>query len=241
LVANAGATLRNDRTSRSAIAPSGHVDRLYGELRSMAIGFSIKPDERINESVLAERLNASRTPLREALNRLVAEDLLVYHQGKGFFCRPLQPKAIFDLYETRLAIERETVRLACHRAETAAAVALRESLEPLRPGTAQHAAKDLVAFDEAFHDEIARLSQNDELCRVLQSINARIRFVRWIDMENRRHVTFGEHVMIADALVERDAEQACKVMSEHLHRRAEEIVAVVREGYSRIYLPQNVG
>ena len=206
----------------------------------MAIGFSIKPDERINESVLAERLNASRTPLREALNRLVAEDLLVYQQGKGFFCRPLHPKTILDLYETRLAVERETVRLACQRGDKGEAVALRQSLEPLRPGTADHATKDLVAFDEVFHEGIARLSRNDELCRVLASINARIRFVRWIDMENRRHVTFGEHVMIADALVARDAARADRVMSEHLDRRAEEIVAVVREGYSRIYLPQGL-
>jgi len=104
----------------------------------MAVSFDLKPDERINESELAERLGASRTPLREALNRLVAEGLLVYRSRKGFFCRPLQPKLIFDLYEARLAVEKEAVRLACERATADDVAALRTSLESVRPGKARH-------------------------------------------------------------------------------------------------------
>lgn len=220
------------------LSSAGHVDRLYQELKSMAISFAFKPDERVNESVLAARLEASRTPLREALNRLVAEGLLVYQPRKGFFCRSLQPKLIFDLYEARLAIERETVRLACLRAAAGDVVALRDSLAPLRPGKARHEVKDLVDFDERFHIAIARLSQNAELARVLESINARIRFVRWIDMEDRRLVTFGEHLALADAILERDEAKANGLISNHLDRRAEQIAACVREGSSRIYLPQ---
>ena len=209
----------------------------------MAVGFVFKPNERVNESLLAKQLDASRTPLREALNRLVAEGLLVYQKGNGFFCRSLQPKSIHDLYEVRLAIEKETVRLACLRAPAAEAKALRASLEPLRPNENQHAekqyaVKDLVTFDEAFHLEIARLSQNDELTRMLESINARIRFVRWIDMEDRRKVTFGEHIEIADGIIARDQEKAGAMISRHLDRRAEQIAAIVREGYSRIYISQ---
>ena len=83
----------------------GHVDRLYNALRSMSIGFELKPDERINESELAEALGTSRTPLREALNRLVAEGYLAFRPGHGFFCRGLSPSEVFDLYDARVAIE----------------------------------------------------------------------------------------------------------------------------------------
>jgi len=204
----------------------------------MAVGFELKPDQRINESELSERLGASRTPLREALNRLVAEGLLVYRPRKGFFCRPLQPDLIFDLYEARLAVEKETVRLACARASAKDVEQLRASLEGVRPGKARHEVKDLVDFDETFHLGLAQLSGNMELGRMLESIQARIRFVRWIDMENRRQVTFGEHLAIVDAILERNVGKVTALITSHVERRAEQIATVVREGYSRIYIPQ---
>lgn len=220
------------------LAPEGNVSRLYEKLKSMAIAFEFKPDERVNESQLAISLGASRTPLREALNRLVAEYLLVYQPGKGFFCRSLQPKLIFDLYEARIAVESETVRLACERADIAEAEALRATLETVRPGKEQHEVKNLVDFDETFHFGIARLSGNEELGRMLDSIHAKIRFIRWIDMEDRRQITFGEHMAIIDAILERDAAKAQTLITGHVERRAEQISQVVREGYSRIYIPQ---
>jgi DNA-binding GntR family transcriptional regulator len=223
-----------------ASVPAGYVDRLYQELKAMAVSFDLKPDERINESELAERLGASRTPLREALNRLVAEGLLVYRSRKGFFCRPLQPKLIFDLYEARLAVEKEAVRLACERSTADDVAALRASLESVRPGKARHEVKDLVDFDERFHLGLAQLSGNGELQRMLESIHARIRFVRWIDMEDRRQVTFGEHMAIVDAIAEKDAAKAQALIARHVERRVEQITSVVREGYSRIYIPQKM-
>ncbi len=72
------------------------VERVYKEVRQMAIDFSFKPGQRINESVLATELNASRTPLREALNRLTAQGYLSYSAGAGFYCRalPIKPEIV---------------------------------------------------------------------------------------------------------------------------------------------------
>jgi DNA-binding GntR family transcriptional regulator len=216
----------------------GTVDQLYQRLKAMAVSFELKPDERLNESELATILKASRTPIREALNRLVAEGFLTFQPRKGFFCRPLQPKTIFDLYETRLAVERTTVSLACERGNIDDIAALQASLESVRPGKAQHNVEDLVQFDEAFHLGIAQLTGNDELIRILRSIQERIRFVRWIDMENRRQTTFGEHMEIIEAIGKRSRKKALALIEGHVERRAEQITAVVREGYSRIYIPR---
>ena len=62
-----------------------NVDSIYQTVRAMAAAFEFKPEERINESDLSKRLGISRTPLREALNRLVAEGLLTVQEGRGFF------------------------------------------------------------------------------------------------------------------------------------------------------------
>ena len=93
----------------------------------------------------------------------------------------------------------------------------------------------LVAFDEQFHEAVVRLSGNAEMLRTLQHINARIRFVRWIDMRGRRHSTQSEHPAILRAIGVREAAEGCGLMETHVRRRMERIVEAVREGYARIY------
>ena len=82
---------------------ASNVDSIYQTVRAMAAAFEFKPEERINESDLSKRLGISRTPLREALNRLVAEGLLTVQEGRGFFCRSLVPEQIVHIYELRQA------------------------------------------------------------------------------------------------------------------------------------------
>ena len=77
--------------------PSGRVESVYQTLREMAVDFRLKPGERINEVALARALGASRTPLREALNRLVSEGFLTFEPGRGFFCRKLMVKDVYEL------------------------------------------------------------------------------------------------------------------------------------------------
>ena len=69
------------------------VEDIYGRLKAMVVGFGIRPGERLNEVALSRELGASRTPLREALNRLMAERLVEFRPGAGFFCRALEPQA----------------------------------------------------------------------------------------------------------------------------------------------------
>ena len=92
------------------------AESLYLAVKDMAILFKFKPGERINEVDLARRLGASRTPLREALNRLVAEGFLVFRQDRGFFCRELKPREMLELYQFRAVLEAAAVRLACEQA-----------------------------------------------------------------------------------------------------------------------------
>ena len=68
-----------------AIKLPSRAESLYLAVKEMAIQFQFKPGERINEVELAGSLGASRTPLREALNRLVAEEFLVLSRGVEFF------------------------------------------------------------------------------------------------------------------------------------------------------------
>lgn len=214
----------------------GRVEALYAQLKEMAVNFRIRPGERLNEVMLARELDASRTPLREALNRLVAEQLIDFQPGKGFFCRELDARSIFELYEIRAVLEETAVSLLCERASDADISALFENEYQDGLLYAGRTIREASAADEAFHLAIARLSGNRELCRQLALINERIRFIRWIDMAAAVTRTKGEHSRIMDAILRRDAQAAVPLMRGHIVKRMDQIVASVREGYSNIYV-----
>lgn len=214
----------------------GRVNAIYARLKEQVVTFRIRPGARINEGALAAELEVSRTPLREALNRLVAERLIEFRAGQGFFCRPLDPQTIFDLYEMRAAIEIAAARRACDRGGGAEIAALRERLHTDGLSTAGLTIREATDRDEAFHVGIARLSGNAEFVAHLDRINERIRFIRWVDMAARVRTTKGEHLAIMEAIEARDADRAAAVVETHVIRRMDEVVAAVREGFSNIYV-----
>ncbi len=214
----------------------GRVENLYAQLKSMAIDFRIRPGERINEGALSRELSTSRTPLREALNRLVAEQLIEFRPGKGFFCRELKPDAIFDLYELRKILETEAVRLACKRGSDGEIQNVSRELHEFGLDSAGKTIREVTELDEHFHMSIARLSGNSELVRHLQQINERIRFIRWIDMGSRVTKTKSEHKNIIAAIQERDSSEAVTQIRTHINMRMDQVVSAVREGVSSIYV-----
>jgi len=223
-----------------------NVDRLAEKTREMAINFELKPGARVNETTLSKELGASRTPLREALNRLVAEGFLTFQTGKGFFCRALDPRRIMDLYEARVAIEVEAARLACTRATDSELAQFKAYLDATEPAylTSSDVARAL-ATDEEFHLAIARLSHNDELLRMLGNLNGRIRYVRSVnlktihatDRSERSQTRLSAHRRISVAIIARDPDAAGAEMRRHIERRWEEATEAVRIAYAQIYVP----
>ena len=214
------------------------VDKVYDQVRAMATRFEFKPDERVNEGALAAMLGTSRTPLREALNRLVAEGFLTFQNGRGFFCRSLAPDQILALYEARQAIECEALRLAVSRASDDEIAEVRRFLEETEAAySGSSSAEALVELDEDFHLRLVRMARNPELERILANVSARIRYVRWIDMSERRGITPAAHVRIVEALTARDEERAVDELRNHIGKRSEEATQAVRTAFSQLYVP----
>ena len=217
---------------------SSSVDKIYDRVRQMAINFEFMPGERINESKLSKTLGASRTPLREALNRLVAEGFLDFENGRGFFCRALSPDKILSLYEARVAIESEALRLAVERAADQEILDLETFVAECEPAyLSSRSARELVDLDEEFHMRVAGLSGNAELIRILTNINARLRYVRCIDMEDRREGVPADHLRILQMLKSRDEDGAVRALRKHIVKRSEEATAAVKTAYSQLYVP----
>ncbi|WP_191579010.1 MULTISPECIES: GntR family transcriptional regulator [Achromobacter] len=222
--------------ARAARTSAGQAE-LYGAVKAMAVRFEFKPGERINEVELARRLHVSRTPLREVLNQLMVEGFLTRAVNRGFIARLLDAKQIHSLYEYRAVLEAGIVRAACERATDDELASLRAFVERSRDEPDDSDAARLLELDEAFHLALARYSRNEEFVRALESVNARIHFVRWIDMQQgRRSHTQGEHLRIVDALQKRDIEALPGLISAHIGRRLDQITDVIRTGFSTIYM-----
>jgi DNA-binding GntR family transcriptional regulator len=213
------------------------VERVYAQLRELAIRFELLPGDRVNEVELAKQFGVSRTPLREALNRLVSDGFLTFVAGKGFFRRSLDVKEIFDLYEMRQKLEMGLAELAVERATEVQIQEIRDFLAVSMKEDPSRTVNELVALDEEFHERMAALSGNLEMQHTLRTVNARIRFIRWVNMENgRRRLTQGEHNAILEAVAQRNAEQARALLHAHIDGRLEQITLAIREGYAMIYM-----
>nr|WP_306267486.1 GntR family transcriptional regulator [Pararhizobium sp. IMCC3301] len=223
------------------------VDRAYLTLRQKATDFEFKPGERLNETALTSTLMVSRTPLREALNRLVAEGFLTFVLGKGFFCRPLSPEKILELYQLRCALETEAV---IRTIETASDNEIHHVVTYLDEVEKSYAVctdlNELLRMDEEFHMKLAALSGNQELLKFLSNINERIRYVRIINLRQLRdrrgisaddETSLSAHRVILSAVKARDTDRAITAMRDHIERRSEQTVELVRMAYSQLYVP----
>ncbi|MGH8618657.1 MAG: GntR family transcriptional regulator [Burkholderiales bacterium] len=222
---------------RSAQGP----ELIYERLKTMAMTFVIRPGARVNEVELARALNVSRTPLREALNRLLVEGFLTRAPNKGFIGRPLDAKQVYDLYELRIVLEKTTVRIACERATDEEFTELESFVKSSKDSPEDTHAASLLALDEQFHERVAALTRNQEMVRTLRAINARIHYVRWIDMRDQRKYTQQEHLRIVKAMKARDAEKAAALIDGHISRRLDQIVDMIRAGFAEIYMRDGEG
>lgn len=226
------------KKSRSADS----VDKVYEKIKSLAIDYHFRPGERINEVELSTQLGVSRTPVREALNRLAKDGFMNFVPNRGFYSRDLTPDGVRELYEVRMVIEQATFRFACLRAtdeEIAATTAIWEDVS-LHQTPQQRTAQDwarIAGIDERFHMEIARISKNSRLYEMLDSLNSLSRFFRRIDLETpvRRNNAYQEHVDIIAALRQRDMEKGVALIEQHISLSAEHAVEVTKEGLARIY------
>ncbi len=219
---------------------STSVDLAYEQVRRMAANFEFKPAERINESELSKKLGASRTPLREAMNRLAAEGLLVLEGGRGFFCQPLNPQRVVYLYELRATLEVGTVRAAIERATDEQLQEIGGFLDDIATSYVDGTpAREIVSLDEEFHIMVAVVSGNPELQNMIELTNHRIRYVRWIAMREKMDITHAAHLHIFEAIAARDTDAAVERMREHIKTSNEEVTETVEKAYMQLYVPRH--
>lgn len=129
------------------------------------------PGTQLGEAALARQLGVSRGPLREAMQRLTQEGLLVSHRNRGLFVPDLTPEAVSDMYLLRRAIERSAIQRVLQlgvQAEAADALdAVVDEMAGISEGTDS---PEMVAADLDFHHELVEAARSDRLSRVHETV-----------------------------------------------------------------------
>jgi len=199
--------------------------KIYLELRERIIQGSIKPGERIRERELAEELEVSRIPLREALPRLEAEGFIRTVPRRGAVVTELSLRDVEELFEVRASLEVLAARLA---AEACAAGAdgseLREALGRAEEALSSGDDAAIASVNSTLHEKILRLSGNSLLELLMLPVNGRVRRLFFLEAERDQQVLCAEHRDLCRAIVDGHVELAGSLAFAHVeHSKAESL------------------
>jgi GntR family transcriptional regulator, vanillate catabolism transcriptional regulator len=221
---------------------NSQTDRVVFALREMLLRGKFRPGERVAELTLVPLLNASRTPVRLALQRLAHEGLLEAVSTRGFRVRAFTISDIWDAIEIRGVLEGTAARLAAERLASPGELAgLRSScteLEQLQPMTLKTFVGYLEANDR-FHRELWRLAKSQALTRMIESAIA-LPFAApsallFGHMESAERATIGaialeHHRSMIEAIQNREGTRAENLAREHSRVARRTLEGALRDG-----------
>ena len=208
---------------KEKLGKSSTVEALYSQLKQKIISFEFYPGTRITEQMLSEMFSVSRTPIRQALQRLEIEGFLSIRPKQGCFIRELDVNELMEYYDARIAIELLIVESAVNSMSDRQLDQMIAVWQPDIHDTELLAGNDLGEKDESFHVGLALASDKPVLASILKNINHRIRVIRRLDLnsDNRSQRTYKEHLEILQFIKERDTSKAKQAMKRHIQRSRE--------------------
>ncbi|MCR4425446.1 MAG: GntR family transcriptional regulator [Firmicutes bacterium] len=190
--------------------------KAYDAIKEKIIRCLIMPGAPISEKDLMAELEMSRTPIREALNKLETEGLVSIYPKRGIFVTNITLKDVMDIYTIRECIEPLAARLATPLIDLESVQHFVDIyLSPKR----EHTLEDYIITDCAFHTLIANSTDNPRLAQILLSLydqNSRIRILSKIRVKERQEKAREEHRELIKCFQARDADRAEEVMRMHI-------------------------
>jgi DNA-binding GntR family transcriptional regulator len=203
----------------SYAADAGASDAVYATLRDAIIEGVIEPQERLYEELLAQRFAVSRTPIREALLRLEAEQLVSRNARRGFIVRKITVAEVFEIYAVREVLDGLAARLAAVQASPPDIARLRWINEQLGTSVLDAEYGRTVALNIQFHDVLCEIAHNSLLSQFAGNVHARVRrFPRTEYYPGEAELAVPEHERIIQAIEQRDPYAAEQLARAHIAR-----------------------
>jgi len=205
-------------------------------LKENIINLKLKPGETISEQEIAEQLEISRTPVREAFVRLVLDDLLEVFPQKGTRVSLIDLKEVEDARFIREHLERAALKVVCEKIEDKDIVGLQEIINQQIKSVQSESFEEFFKLDELFHKTILELSDNEKVWQVIQRIDAHLKRIRVLSLvyHEKAQSIISDHNDILTALAKRDEQTADQILTRHMNLLSNE-AEVLKERYPHYF------
>lgn len=203
-------------------------EKAYHLIKEKIISLELKPLSVIDEQALQSELGLGRTPIREALHRLAAEDLVIIAPRRGMFVADISITDLQKVFEVRLVLEGFCARLAAQRS-TMEQIARMESVLNELACVPEGDAEALMSLDRRFHELLYQAADNEFLADSLSRLHAlslRLWHIVLTQLDDVKGA-IEEHGTIIEALRARDAEGAEQLVQQHIAHFQQDIKAAL--------------
>ncbi len=216
-------------------------EQVYHRLWDMIFGGQLAPGQRLSDVDVAARLSVSRTPVREAIRKLEQDGILLPLTHGGYELRVIPPEELQSLYRCRAVLEALAVREAGPHFTLADAERMRRLIERLDSLILRREFDSAFELNTTFHEQIAELTNNPYLTRLLQNLQRLILYARstfrhalasdpglvdvYVAHLQRRQ---GDHRQIVELLARQEVDAAAAAMEAHLFGTAEDMLTILQ-------------
>lgn len=207
------------------------AEDVYEALKRDIANFKLVPGDRFTENSVTERLNVSRTPVRQALTRLQQEGYVEVMFRSGWRVLPFDFAKFEQLYDLRMVLETTAAQRLCEESLRSPKPVKRELIDELTalwlvpPEQRSKNTQQVSQWDEDFHCALVAAAGNPEMARVHREVTERIRIIRRLDFTQQARIdaTYEEHGKILGAIRAKRSDQAVMLLRAHIETSQAEV------------------
>lgn len=193
----------------------GLAEEVFDTLREKVLLSELKPGDKLDVATMALNMGVSRTPVKEALQKLAMLGLIEVHPRKGTFVAVISARHLVEVTQIKDALEIKACELAASRIEESTLSLLRTLNQRLQSVTT---ITEYLVLERQFHRAIVNSAKNARLARLYTEVQAEVEIGRaQVKLAGQRNrALYQEHVAILEALAKGDAATAVRQMALHL-------------------------
>lgn len=203
----------------------------YNQLKEQIIDGTLVPNQPIVEQTLSKELEVSRTPLREAIQRLEFEDLLERKSNGRLKVAPISIKDVEEVFKVRSKLEAIAVNEAITNMNDEDIEQLTHLSFMIDQMHQQKVIKEVIRYGEKFHNYIYQLSDNKTVIKILSQLKDHIdryRQLTPLNQSGENCESINEHHIILQHMIEGNGEEASNIMEKHIMQSMHSIIEKIK-------------
>lgn len=199
--------------------PNNCQQQAYEYVRNKILLMEFMPGETITDSRVASDLNISRTPVREAFQRLENEGLLISELRRGWRIYSMSLKDIDNIFDIKCEVEGLIARKAALNQNEEHHLVLSDIVKRMEMASNDDDLEAWLELDASLHHYLYVMAQNERAERIIRNLNDQWHRLRrgFIRMQGRLDIATHEHERVISAIIAHDADRAEQAMQDHLN------------------------